>query len=166
MKLFIAFSALFVFSQAFAQDMSRTESYRQAYRQNADGSSTYVGGCSLHEAYEDKKFSVTSTIIEYFEPDYQMPQEKILKKLSVMGPQLLEAVMEYIAYDGEIGFDDLTLETIKFKHSSQSFFRFNIGVGGGNGQYLTYLQTQSGFKLVTHTFDGDLEFCDKKVWLK
>lgn len=166
MKIIIALSALLVFSQAFAQDMSRTETYEEAYRENADGSSTYVGGCSLHEDYEDEKFSVTSTIIEYFEPDYRAPQAELIKKLSIMGPELLNAVMEFISYNGEIGFDDLTLETIQYKHSRQSFFRFNIGVGGGNGQYATYMKTNAGYMLVSHTFDGDLNFCDKKVWLK
>ena len=125
-----------------------------------------MGGCSLHEDYEDKKFSVTDTIIKYFGPDYNMPQDKLLKKLSVMGPKLLAAVMDHITYDGEIGFDDLTLETIKYKHSAQTFARFNIGVGGGNGQYVTFLRVNNNYKLVAHTFDGDLEFCDKKVWLK
>lgn len=166
MKILIALSVLFMFSQAFAQDMSRTETYEEAYADNSDGSRSYVGGCSLHEDYEDKKFSVTATVIEYFEPDYQMPQEELLKKLSVMGPELLKAVVDFIGYDGEIGFDDLTLETIKYKHSAQVFSRFNIGVGGGNGQYVTFMKTNQGFKLVAHTFDGDLEFCDKKVWLK
>ncbi len=166
MKMLIALGALLVFSQAFAQDMSRTESYEEAYRDNADGSRSYVGGCSLHEDYEDKKFQVSNTIIKYFEPDYQMPQAELLKKLSVMGADLLKAVMEFISYDGEIGFDDLTLETIQYKHSSQEFFRFNIGVGGGNGQYVTYKFTNNGYKMVSHTFDSDLEFCDKEVWVK
>lgn len=166
MKLSMFFVALFVATQAFAQDMSRTETYEEAYAENTDGSRSYVGGCTLHEDYEDKKFTVTGTIIEYFEPDYHMSQERLMKKLAPMGPELLAAVMEHIAYDGEIGFDDLTLETIKLKHSNQTLHRFNIGVGGGNGQYLTYLKTVQGFELVTHTFDGDLEFCDKKVWLK
>jgi len=166
MKLILTFCTLFIASQAFAQDMSHTETYQESYRENEDGSTSYVGGCSLHEDYEDEKFTVTSTLIKYFEPDYRMPQDQLLKKLSVMGPELLEAVMEYIAYDGEIGFDDLTLEIIKYKHSAQTFARFNIGVGGGNGQYVTYLKTAAGYQLVAHTFDGDLNFCDKKVWLK
>ncbi len=166
MRFVILSFSLFLASQAFAQDMSRTESYEQAYSQNSDGSTSYIGGCSLHEDYEDKKFSVTDTLIKYFEPDYQMTQAEILQRLAPMGPKLLAAVMEYISYDGEISFDDLTLETIKYKHSAQTFARFNIGVGGGNGQYVIFLKTRSGYKLMTHTFDGDLEFCDKKVWLK
>lgn len=166
MKMLIVLGTILVFSQAFAQDMSRTETYQEAYRQNSDGSRSYVGGCTLHEDFEDIKFKVTSTIIEHFSPDYRMPQGELLQKLSVMGPDLLSAVMEFISYDGEIGFDDLTLEKIQYKHSRQSFFRFNIGVGGGNGQYVTYMLMNNKYKLVTHTFDGDLEFCDKKVWLK
>jgi hypothetical protein len=166
MKSLIILISFLVASQAFAQDMSRTETYEEAYRENSDGSTSYVGGCTLHEDYEDIKFKVTSTIIEYFSPDYRMSQADLLQKLSIMGPELLSAVMEFISYDGEIGFDDLTLEKIKYKHSRQSFFRFNIGVGGGNGQYVTYMLMNNKYKLVTHTFDGDVEFCDKKVWLK
>jgi hypothetical protein len=166
MKILIALGAFFVLSQAFAQDMSRTESYEEAYRDNEDGTRSYVGGCSLHEDFEDVKFSVTKTVIETLDSSYGVSQANLLKKLAPMGPELLAAVMEYIAYDGEISFDDLTLEMIKYKHSAQTFARFNIGVGGGNGQYVTLMKTSEGHKLVTHTFDGDLEFCDKKVWLK
>jgi hypothetical protein len=166
MKILIALSALFMFSQAFAQDMSGTESYEEAYRSNEDGTRSYVGGCSLHEDFEDKKFSVTETVIETLDSSYGIPQAELLKMLAPMGKELLAAVMEYISYDGEINFDDLTLETIKYKRSAQTFARFNIGVGGGNGQYVTFMNTSEGYQLVTHTFDGDLEFCDKKVWLK
>ncbi len=48
--------------------------------------------------------------------------------------------------------------------------RFNVGVGGGNGGYLVFNQVKEGsvvtYELMSSTFDSDLDYCDKKVWLQ
>jgi hypothetical protein len=121
----------------FAKDMSRTETYKDAYRDQADGSSQYIGGCSLHQEYEGKLFIVTKTIVESYEPEYEAPKKETMKKLKNIEIELLMATAE--GSDGDIadffsGVDDFTLEKItSTKFNGLDLYRWNIGVGGGNG---------------------------------
>ncbi len=43
------------------------------------------------------------------------------------------------------------------------------GVGGGNGMYLVFNRTVTkgkiAYELMSEVFDGDVEYCDSKVWL-
>ncbi len=164
MKLIILLSLLSL--SAIAQDMSKTENWDAAYREESDGSTTYIGGCALHQEYENKMFTVGPTIIKYFEPS-QFTQPQIMGKLAKADPALI-AVMKK-SFDGSLeGVDDLTLEKLHSqKFPKLDLYRANIGVGGGNGIYLVYHKLSSGkYELLSQVMDGDVEFCDKKVWLK
>lgn len=151
--------------QISAKDMSRTETYDEAYRELEDGSNQYIGGCSLHQDYEGKKFVVTETLVETFEPR-EYSKIGIVKKLKNVEKELLLAIggIQYVADT-----DDITLEKIvlkKLKHLD--LYRFNIGVGGGNGYYEVYekIKTPNGIKFekLSNVFDGDVEYCDSKIW--
>ena len=163
MKLFLVLVAL-SFS-AFAQDMSRTETYEQGYRENSDGSTTYIGGCGLHQDYESKLFTVSNTIIEYFEP-YGMKKADLANKIKPADKKLIAAVEKAVEMSvAEV--DDLKLETLKSdRFSDLKLYRFNVGVGGGNGIYFVFEKTKNGYKLLSQVMDGDVQFCDKKVWIK
>lgn len=165
MKTLLASLVLTLSLGALAQDMSRTETYEQSYRENEDGSTSYVGGCAFHEDYEDRHFSEGKTLVAYFEPDYEAGEEEIMARLNHVNPKLIAMAREHVG--GELSHvDDLTL--IKLKSSrfpGMNLYRFSIGVGGGNGMYLVYGKFGSEFVLLSDTFDGDLNFCDKRAWL-
>lgn len=151
--------------QSYARDMSRTETYDEAYKEQADGSSLYVGGCSLHQDYEGKKFIVTKTLVESFEPR-EYSELGLMRKFRGVEKELIAAVggLPYIADT-----DDITLEKIEHKKLKKlDLYRFNIGVGGGNGYYEVYEKTKINgtvkFEKLSNVFDGDVEFCDSKVW--
>src|SRR5690606_21320361 len=80
----IVLSLIFSFS-AFAQDMSQTETYDEAYAEKRDGTSVYVGRCSTHEAYQNKYFQVVAVVQKYVEPrGFSEAQIKaILKKFDL-----------------------------------------------------------------------------------
>lgn len=169
----LALSLLVSFG-AFAQDMSRTETYEESYRELEDGSNEYIGGCSLHQDYEGKKFIVTKTIVETYEPKYEAPKKDTMKKLKNVEAELLQATAE--GSDGDVadffaGVDDFTLEKITHKTiKGLDLYRWNIGVGGGNGYFEVYNRTvvngKPQFEKLSNVFDGDVEFCDSKVWIK
>lgn len=158
---------------SFAKDMSRTETYDESYVELEDGSSQYVGGCSLHQDYEGKLFFVDEVIVKYFEPEYKKP-ELTMKKLKHVEKELLEAGAEGSGSSVKDFFsnvDDITLEKITSSlFKGLDLYRFNIGVGGGNGYFEVYNRTVKNgvvkFEKLSHVFDGDVEFCDSSVWLK
>ena len=170
MKVFIALCCFSLTSLALAQDMSRTESWEESYREEEDGSSRYIGGCSLHEDYEGEHFTVGKTIVKYFEPGYRETEADILARMGQVDARLLQLVAEHVG-EGFPHVDDFTMVKL---HSSRfpelNLYRFSIGVGGGNGMFLVYRKTgrgaQANYQLVTDTFDGDLNFCDRSVWTK
>lgn len=156
--------ALVSFS-AFAQDMSRTETWETAYREESDGSTTYIGGCGTHQDYEGKNFKTAATIVKYFEPR-EFTNAEIRAKLAKADPKLIAVIEE-----GEEGYlegvDDLTIEklsSVRFKNLD--LYLVNMGVGGGNGIIFVYNKTKTGYELMSQVMDGDVEFCDKKVWIK
>jgi hypothetical protein len=156
---------------AFAKDMSRTETYEQSYKELPDGSTQYIGGCSLHQDNEGKKITVGKTIIEYFEPEYGSSREEVEALLTAVEPELLATAADHANIESFADADDITLEKIKstvFK--KLDLYRFNIGVGGGNGMYLVFNRfvknNKVSYELLSNVFDGDVEFCDSKVWTK
>lgn len=169
----IALSLLLSFG-AFAQDMSRTENWEEAYKELEDGSVEYVGGCSLHQDYEGKKFIVTKTIVEYFEPDYDAPVSSTMNKLTNVEQELLEATAAGSGSDAFEFFsqvDDFSLDKIMHKTiKGLDLYRWNIGVGGGNGYFEVYNRTvvngKPVYEKLSNVFDGDVEFCDASVWTK
>lgn len=172
-SIIISLSLLLTYS-SFAKDMSRTETYDESYRDLPDGSNEYIGGCSVHQDYEGKHFSVGKTIVDSYEPEYEAPKEETLKKLKHVEVELLKITAEggdvdYADFFASV--DDFTLEKItskKFK--GLDLYRWNIGVGGGNGYYEVYNRTlvdgKPHYEKLSHIFDGDIEFCDSKVWIK
>lgn len=162
----ICLIALFSF-QTLASDMSRTETYDEAYRELSDGSNEYIGGCSTHQDYEGKKFIVTKTLVKYFEPR-DFSKSELANKLKTVEKELIEKIggLEFIA-----DADDLTLEKIQHKNLKHlDLYRANIGVGGGNGYYEVYARTKVKgvvkYLVLSHVFDGDIEYCDSLVWNK
>ena len=174
MKSTLLALSLLLSTTTFAQDMSRTETYEESYRELEDGSNEYIGGCSVHQDYEGKLFVVTKTIVESYEPEYNGPVSVTMKKLKNVEKELLAATAAD-AGDGVNHFfhnvDDFTLEKIEHKKiKGLDLYRWNIGVGGGNGYFEVYNRTivkgQIKYEKLSNVFDGDVEFCDSTVWLK
>lgn len=158
-----------------AADMSRSEKWEDSHRDLPDGSTEYIGGCSTHQDYEGKFFKVTKTIVKYFEPEYNAPAEQSMKKLKNVEAELLEATADVVNYSDMAEFfssvDDITLEKIEHKKiKGLDLYRWNIGVGGGNGYYEVFNRSvvngKINYEKMSHVFDGDLEFCDSTVWIK
>jgi hypothetical protein len=167
MKFVIFAAILITSSQLFAQDMSRTETYKEAYQNMNDGTRMYIGGCSTQEDYANQTFIVNKEIVEYFEPDMDEVADYNLRMKDV-DPKLIAAVMPLAGWgDSLIETDDITLEKIEsLIFPELELYRFNIGVGGGNGFYAVISKVGTHYEVLSHVFDGDVEFCDKKVWTK
>lgn len=170
MKTTIILSLLFSLN-AFAKDMSRTETYEQSYKELPDGSTQYIGGCSLHQAYENKKFTVGKTIVETFEPEYGSSREEVDALLTAVEPELLSVAASYADLESFADADDITLEKIKstvFK--KLDLYRFNIGVGNGNGMFIVFNRivkhNKVTYEFLSKVFDGDVDYCHSKVWTK
>ena len=170
----LALSLLFSFTTS-AQDISRTEKWEDSHRDLPDGSTEYIGACSTHQDYEGKLFKVTKTIVKYFEPEYNAPAQNTMRKLAKVEAELLEATADIDNYNDMAEFfssvDDITLEKIEHKKiKGLDLYRWNIGVGGGNGYYEVFNRSVVNGKVkyekMSHVFDRDIEFCDSKVWLK
>lgn len=172
-SILIILTAIFTVG-AFAQDMSRTENYKDSYRELEDGSNEYIGGCSLHQDYEGVYFDVTKTIVKQFEPSRENPVESqaSMKKLANVEKELLiaaangEDLIVFYSNVDDIGLDKISSRTFK----KLDLYRFNIGVGGGNGYYAVFsreiIKGTIVYNQLSNVFDGDVEFCDKSVWLK
>jgi hypothetical protein len=166
--LSIVFFALSV--NSFAVDMAKTESYKTAYKELKDGSSIYVGKCSTHQGYEKKYYKITKTLVEYFEPGYDSRESDTQKHILHLESELIEATKTHLQFDSIADVDDLTVEKIEStKFKGLDLFRLNIGVGGGNGMYVVFNRTiknrKVNYELMSSIMDGDVEFCDSKVWL-
>ncbi len=170
MKVLITLLTLSLTSLAMAQDMSRTQSWEESYREEEDGSSRYIGGCSMHESYEGETFTIGKTIVKYFEPGYRETEAQVLARMGQVEAPLLTLVAEHVG-EGFPHVDDFTMVKIhSLRFPELNLYRFSIGVGGGNGMFLVYQKLGRGaeatYKLVTDTFDGDLNFCDRAVWME
>lgn len=158
-------SLLFSFS-AMAKNMAKTESYEEAYKE-IDGYSVYVGACSLHPDRE--AYTTDKTLVEYFEPRYEMKMEEFLEKVKPLEIELITEADKIV--DGLPNADDFTATKItSTKASGLDLYSLNIGVGGGNGMILTYNRTVTNgkvhYELMADIMDGDVNFCDSKVWFK
>lgn len=173
-KLLLAITFLFS-GVVSAQNMAETESYEDAYTDMPDGSTRYVGKCSTHEDYEKKFFYRKSLLQKYVSPS-DVTYEEMKKILSRFDKGLIKQVLSVLdvsASDDVVSIfmdyvDDLTVDTISHtKASGLDLIRFNVGVGGGNGGYLIFskVKNKAEYELMSYTFDSDLNFCDKKVWL-
>ncbi len=151
--------------------MARTEDYDVVYKETADGSVVYVGACSVHQDMEGVNFNVQKTLVEYFDTGIgNMSRKTFLKKTRALEIELIDAAALRVGSDLPEGMDDFTAEKIEStKFSGLDLYRLNIGVGGGNGMYLIYNRTVAdgkiAYELMSEVFDGDVEYCDSKVWL-
>lgn len=181
------FKALLVLSvlisgSVFAQDMSRVEDYKNSYVEMPDGGSRYVGKCSTHEDYEDFYFKTKKVIQKYVSPG-ELSENQIRNILAKFDDSLIKQVLTTLdMYDiaesdeTEVDIlkdyiDDFTAETISHVvYPDLDLIRFNVGVGGGNGGYMIFNKVKKdskvAYELMSSTFDGDLNFCDRKVWLQ
>lgn len=164
----ILLSLLLSFTAA-AKDMSRTENYDDAYQEQEDGSVAYVGQCSIHPdkaGYQDKE-----VLVEYFDSDYgRLTRAQFLAKTKALETELTDAGGLRTGSEMPIGIDDFTADKIEstiFK--GLDLYRLNVGVGGGNGMILVYNRTvkngKPAYELMMEIMDGDVEYCDSKVWL-
>lgn len=174
MKLLIVVLSIIAANSAMAVDMSKKEDYAQAYRERSDGTSEYIGRCSTHEDYAGKKFRVTKDLVETFEPN-GMDEREFSEKVKVLEPELLSAANKTMSEDDAesilLNADDFTADKIRsLKFRKTDLYRLNIGVGGGNGMILVFDRQKKGtrivYKLVSNTFDGEVIYCDSKVWLR
>ncbi len=169
--------SFFVSTFSFAQDMSGKEDYSQAYRQLPDGSSVYVGKCKTHEDFEGKSFLVKKIILNRVNSD-SFNDEIINSITKQVGIEAFRLMMKQffgdladtstnasMIHDFQEYADDISIDQISMiGPESLSFLRFNVGYGGGNGGYLVLQKIQNGFLKISSTSDGDLEYCDLKVW--
>lgn len=166
--LIITLSLLYSF-QSFAKDMSATEEWDDVYV-DKDMGYLYRGGCSLHEHYLNETFKLDQTITPYFEPSLSSKGE-FKEKMKNVDPALLATVASEFGTDYLKNADDLEIHSVHYLINPLfSLVRLNIGIGGGNGTYLFYLQTKNNnqplYLKVAQTFDGDVIFCDEVVWMK
>jgi hypothetical protein len=160
----LLFLALFFSFSAFAQDMSRTEG-SDVWVEAGDGTIWYDGKCSLHEDYEDVHFEVKKTLVPYFET-FKLSKKEIRSQLKDLDPALVAAASKRIG-GGITNTDDITVEKIdSLSFDGLDLFRFNVGIGGGNGVFIVFNKTRKGYELMSQVMDSDIEYCDKKVWLK
>jgi hypothetical protein len=166
---FLILSLLLSFS-AFSKDMSRTETYDEAYKETEDGFTEYVGKCSVHQGYADKNFTVGNMLLDTVEP-MGLSDAEYQKAIKNVDKSLLAAFEELGGWESMKDTDDFTIEKIQ---STQivglDLYRANVGVGGGNGIFIVINKIKSEgkptYELMSNIMDGDVEFCDSKVWLK
>lgn len=161
--------SFFLISTAFAQDMSNQERYEDAYRTRTDGSSQYIGSCLTHEDYEGVNFKRASVMLDTIEPsDFSIPE--LNRRLHRIDSNLLVAIAKSLDFDlsdFKDYVDDITIDRIQMsKRLTANLVRANVGIGGGNGSYLVFKQVGTTYTLMSQTLDGDLEYCDVKVWMK
>jgi len=103
---FLLLSLLLSFSVS-AKDMSRTENYDDVYKETADGSVVYVGACSVHQDMDGINFSVTKTLVEYFDTGIgNMSRKVFLKKTRALEIELIDAADLRVGSELPEGKDD------------------------------------------------------------
>lgn len=171
MKNSLILLSLLLSFTATAKDMSRTEHYDDVYKEQEDGSVVYVGKCSIHPDKVGVNYLDKETLVEYFDSDNgRLTREEFLKKTTALETELTDAAGLRTGSEMPIGIDDFTadkIESTTFK--GLNLYRLNIGVGGGNGMILVYnREVKNGkpvYELMAEVMDGDVEYCDSKVWL-
>lgn len=171
MNFFLLLSTLLISNIIHAEDMSRTESYENVYKELANGEQVYTGACSTHQNYENTFFKVSEKLVEYFEPNYNERMSGIKKRLSKLEPELIAIAKKQLQINNFGEVDDLTVDKIEhWSYPNLNLFRMDVGVGGGNGIILFYNRVQKGptiyYQLMSEIMDGDIDFCDRAVWLK
>ena len=169
-KAFLLLTLLLSFS-VFSKDMSRTENYDDVYKQMPNGTSKYFGACSVHENKVGISFEIEKKLVEYMDLDAgELSREEFLEATRVLEIDIINAAEKHIGVNIPLGIDDFAADKLKnTKIEGLDLYRLNIGIGGGNGLYLIYNRTETNglinYELMAEIFDGDVNFCDSKVWL-
>lgn len=171
MKTIIIVFTILLSNKIMANDMSKYEVAKTAYKSMINGSTQYVGKCSTHEIYNNKNYQITQTIIPYFQPSYNSSQEDFARKVSVLEKGLLSEAKRQLQINSFADIDDMTVVKIQSHiFNDLDLYQMNVGIGGGNGMYLVFNRviTNTGpiYQLMSKTMDGDVQFCDSKVWIK
>lgn len=166
MKNSLLMISLLLSFSATAKDMARTESYDDAYKE-VNGYMVYVGSCSVHP--DKEAYTTDKTLVEYFEPGYEMTMEEFLGKVKTLEIELITEADKIV--EGLPQVDDFTATKItSTKAIGLDLYLLNIGVGGGNGMILVYNRTVKNGKikydLMADMMDGDVNSCDSLVWFK
>ncbi len=165
MKLVIGLS-LFVASTSFAQNMVNAD-IKDPYKDMPDGSSVYVGKCKTHEDRKDlyRVVKKIQTTIDRYDSQWTNKIRRAIDKVGteafmIMAKSFWSSIPEFIE-----NADDLTIERITLNGIPEmDLIRFNVGYGGGNGGYIVLEKTSSGYRKMSVTNDGNLDYCDKRVW--
>jgi hypothetical protein len=135
------------------------------YMTTDDGYYVYIGSCSLHEDYEEKKFQIKEIV-----PYTNYPNSEFIKSLPLVQQELIKAVYavelepylegDFWADMDDMGFDDISIDEVVMNGSTEVLYRVSYGVGGGNGGYMTFrVNKDQSFELLARTFDGELLEC-------
>ena len=162
-------------SHSYAKDMSKTESYKDAYKSMPDGSTRYIGKCSTHEDKTDEYQVIKVIQRTSFPGGWKKSQAQAF--FDKIGEQHFKLIMsnffEFAKSSSHEGMlsefiefaDDIKVETIQLKGNSRTLFtHYNVGHGGGNGGFLVLLDAGYQVKKISKTNDGSLEYCDVLVW--
>ncbi len=169
MKNFLLVLTIFFSGTSFAQNMANTESYGESH----SASDIYIGKCMTHPDYQSRYYTTTKHIQKFIESDSISDAKKLANKVG-MGAFLIMAKEyfgfndartkeELIASFAEYN-NDITVDEITMKATEKKMIRFNVGFGGGNGGFLVVAKTEDGYKKISKTRDGSLDYCDKSVW--
>lgn len=167
---FLLLSLLLSFSVS-AKDMARTEDYDDVYKETADGSIVYVGACSVHQDMAGVNFLEKETLVEYIDLNYgDMTRKDFLEAARPIEIELINEAELRSGSEMPEGLDDFSADKIEStKIKGLDLYRLNLGVGGGNGMYLIYNRTVTNgliaYEFMAEIFDGDVEYCDSKVWI-
>jgi hypothetical protein len=174
--------SVFMACSAFAQDMSKLEDYKNSYLELKDGSSRYIGKCSTRESYEKFYFKTSQILQKVVEPS-EMSENQLQALVKKVDEKLMKMVISKLELDEIAGdkatmidilrdyVDDISVDSITHAiFSDLNLIRFNVGVGGGNGGYIVFNQVKEGaqtsYRLMSFTFDSELRYCDRAVWLQ
>ena len=171
MKKSILLLTLMLAGAVSAKDMSKTENSKDVYKERADGSLEYIGACSVHEDKIGISFVVKKILVKYIDlNDGKLSREEFLKATRALEIDLINTAEKYIGVSIPLGIDDFSADKIEStKILGLDLYRLNIGIGGGNGMYLIYNRTlHKGlvtYEIMAESFDGEVKYCDSRVWL-